>query len=166
MCTGVSIPYAQPLCNVHTHTHLCLLAYLHSTRIQPFPHQGLVLWKGWGHGFRMIQAHHIYYALHIYYYISSTSDQLSLDARGWGSPALCYLPLLLKKKHNSSPDIPVSLSTPHIKKDSFSPGVSIATFRLDAPRKHLNILDARSLCEFPSQGAGILLKPSGCFYLG
>ena len=69
------------------------------TRIQPFPHQGPVLWKGWGHGFRMIQAHYIYYVLHFYYYyISSTSDQLSLDPRGWGAPALCYLPLLLKKK--------------------------------------------------------------------
>ena len=113
MCTGVSIPYAQPLCNVHTHTHLCLLTYLHSTRIQPFPHQGLVLWKGWGHGFRMIQAHHIYYALHFYNYISSTSDQLSLDPRGWGAPALCYLPLLLKKNTTVAQTFLLASFQPH-----------------------------------------------------
>ena len=41
----------------------------------------------WGHGasLGMIQAHYIYYALYFYYhYISSTSDHVSLDPRGWG----------------------------------------------------------------------------------
>ena len=41
---------------------------------------------GWGgDGFRMIQAHYIYYALYFYYYyISSTSDHQALDPGGWG----------------------------------------------------------------------------------
>ena len=58
---------------------------------QPFWNQGPVLWKaifprtrvGRGDGFRMIQVHYIYCALHYYYYISSTSDHQELDPRGW-----------------------------------------------------------------------------------
>ena len=40
---------------------------------------------GLGDGVRMIQVHHIYCALYLYYeYISSTSDHQALDLGGWG----------------------------------------------------------------------------------
>ena len=42
-----------------------------------------------GGGFRMIQAHYIYCALHFcYYYISSASDHQAVDSRGWELPAV------------------------------------------------------------------------------
>ena len=38
-----------------------------------------------GDGFRMIQAHYIYYAIYFYYYsISSTSDRQAIDPADWG----------------------------------------------------------------------------------
>ena len=44
---------------------------------------------GWGDGFGMIQALYTYCALYFYYYdISSTSDDQTLDPRGW---ELCHI---------------------------------------------------------------------------
>ena len=56
---------------------------------QSFQHQGsfhgiqfFLRWSGLD-GFRMIQAHYIYFVLY-YYYISSTSGDQTLDPGGWG----------------------------------------------------------------------------------
>ena len=70
---------------------------------QSFQHQGsfhgiqfFLRWSGLD-GFRMIQAHYIYFVLY-YYYISSTSGDQTLDPGGWGH--LHYVENL-KKMQNS-----------------------------------------------------------------
>ena len=80
---------------------------------------GPVLWKTsvsttqrQGDGFRMIQAHHIYCALHFCYYISSTSDHQPLDSRGWGPP-LYWLKLPLLCCVSSSSPTPDQISLPN-----------------------------------------------------
>ena len=69
----------------------CIQLSLQSSGTQTFWPWGPVSWKkispqtgvGGRDGYRMIQVHYIYCALHYYYYISSISDHQTLDSRGW-----------------------------------------------------------------------------------
>ena len=66
-----------------------------------------------GGGFRMIQAHYIYCALHFcYYYINSTSDHQTSDSRGW-RPQLYWLKLPLLRCVSSSSPTPAQISLPN-----------------------------------------------------
>lgn len=81
-----------------------------------------------------------------------------------GEPLLYSIGLIIKKKkkkNNSSPVItlPAFFQPLHILKDSFNPGVSNATFRINAPEALVPFCDARSSLSFQARELGILLKP-------